>query len=64
MSYESGLREHKSLFYIFIDFRKAYDSVNRGKLVEVLIKYKVNPKIIDLVVQMYERDETIINLGK
>ena len=38
--------------------------MNRGKLIEVLIKYRVNPKIIDLIVQMYEKDETTINLGK
>ena len=38
--------------------------MNRGKLIEVLIKYKVNPKIIDLIVQMYEKDETTIYLGK
>merc|ERR1711874_562785 len=30
----------------------------------ILIKYIVNPKIIDLIVQMYERDETTINLEK
>ena len=33
-------------------------------MIEVLIEYKVNPKIIDMVVQMYEKDETVINLGK
>ena len=38
--------------------------MHRGKLIEVLIKYRVNPKIIDLIVQMYEKDETTINLGK
>ena len=38
--------------------------MNRGKLIEVLIKYKVNPKIIDLIVQLYEKDETTLNLGK
>ena len=64
MSYESRLKEHKNLFYIFIDFKKAYDSVNRGKLIEVLIKYKVNTKIIDMVIQMYENNETTINLGR
>ena len=64
MTFESSLREHKKLFFTFIDFKKAYDSVNRGKLIEVLIKYRVNPKIIDLIVQMYEKDETTVNLDK
>ena len=46
------------------DFKKAYDSIHRGKLIEVLIKFKVNPHIINLIVQMYENDKTTINLGK
>ena len=64
MTFESKKREHKKLYFTFIDFKKAYDSVNRGKLIEVLIRYKVNPKIIDLIVQLYEKDETTLNLGK
>ena len=31
---------------------------------EVLIKFKVNPHIINLIVQMYENDKTTIHLGK
>ena len=63
MTYESKNRKHKALYFTFIDFKKAYDSIHRGKLIEVLIKYKVNPKVIDIIVQMYERDRTTI-LGK
>merc|ERR1711874_790569 len=36
----------------------------RQKLIEVLIGYKINPLIIDLIVQMYQEDCTIIKLGK
>ena len=46
-----------------IDFRKAYDSVDRRELIEVLVKYNVNTKIIDMIVQMYAGDKTIITLG-
>ena len=56
MTFESKKMEHKKLYFTFIDLKKAYDSVNRGKLIEVLIRYKVNPKIIDLIVQLYEKD--------
>merc|ERR1711874_411427 len=38
--------------------KKAYDSI------EVLVKLKINPQIIDLIVQMYEGDSTIIQLGR
>jgi len=64
MIYESTNRKHKALYFTFIDFKKAYDSIHRGKLIEVLIKFKVNPKVIDIIVQMYERDRTTIQLGK
>ena len=64
MTYESKNVKHKALYFTFIDFKKAYDSIHRGKLIEVLIKYKVNPKVIDIIVQMYERDKTTIQLGK
>merc|ERR1711895_307617 len=51
------------LYFVFIDFKKAYDSIDRRKLIEVLIGYKINPKIIDLIVQMYKDDHTIVKLG-
>ena len=34
-----------------IDFKKAYDSMDRRELIKVLIKYGVNTKIIDMIVQ-------------
>ena len=52
------------LYFAFIDFKKAYDSINRKRLIEVLVKFKINPHIIELIVQMYEGDSTIIKLGK
>ena len=64
MTYESQSRKHKSLYFAFIDFKKAYDSINRKRLIEVLVKFKINPQIIDLIVQMYEGDSTIIQLGR
>ena len=54
----------KPLFYSFIDFKKAYDSINREKLIEVLINYNINPYIINMILQMYEGDKTTIHLGK
>merc|ERR1711874_724758 len=54
----------QSLYYAFIDFKKAYYSIYRKKLIEVLVKFKINPQIIDLIVQMYQEDNTVIQLGK
>ena len=63
-NYTGNNRKKKTLYYAFIDFKKAYDSINRGKLIEVLIKYKINPQIIDMIIQMYEGDSTTIQLGR
>jgi len=46
-----------------VDFKKAYDSVNRQKLIEVMAKYEVNTRIIEMIVQMYASDRTTIKLG-
>merc|ERR1711942_367554 len=62
MSYQRR-RGGRPLYLAFIDFKKAYDSIDRKKLIEVLISYKINPMIIDLIVQMYKDDHTIIKLG-
>ena len=45
-----------------MDFKKAYDSIDRGKLVETLVRFKIHPKIIDLMVRVYSGDETIMRL--
>merc|ERR1712179_212032 len=63
MSYEKRGRGGRPLYLAFIDFKKAYDSIDRRKLIEVLVDYKVNPQIIDLIVQMYNEDYTVIQLG-
>merc|ERR1712121_208952 len=63
MTFQKRGKYGKDLYLAFIDFKKAYDSIDRKKLIEVLIEYKINPKIIDLIVQMYRNDYTIIKLG-
>merc|ERR1711888_425731 len=63
MNFEKRGKKGKVLYLAFIDFKKAYDSIDRKKLIEVLIEFKINPKIIDLIVQMYKDDHTIIKLG-
>ena len=62
--YTGNTRKKTGLYFAFIDFKKAYDSVNRKRPIEVLIKYKVNSHIIDMIIQMYKGDSTKIQLGK
>ena len=63
-TYESQRRKHKTLYFAMVDFKKAYDSVDRRKLIEVLAKYEVNINIIEMIVQMYSGDKTTIKLGR
>ena len=54
---------HKLLVLVALDFKKAYDSIDRGKLIETLVKFKINPLIINLVAKVYSGDTTIIRAG-
>merc|ERR1712050_820047 len=63
MTFQKRGKKGKNLYFAFIDFKKAYDSIDRKKLIEVLIDYKINPKMIELIVQMYKDDHTVISLG-
>ena len=58
----TAVGKNKSLYFAIIDFIKAYDSVDRKELIKVLIKYGVNMKVIDMIVQMYAGDKTTITL--
>ena len=64
MTYEKVRKSGHSLFFAFVDFKKAYDSIDRQKLIEVLVSFNINPVIIELIVQMYKEDCTIIKLGR
>ena len=43
-TFDSGRKKHKTLYFATIDFKKAYDSVDRKELIKVLVKYGVNTK--------------------
>ena len=45
---------------IALDFRKAYASIDRGKLIETLVKYKINPLIINMVAKVYIEEEHFV----
>ena len=47
----------KPLFLVAIDFAKAFDSIDRCKIVEILMKYKCNPSIIELIAKVYSGDK-------
>ena len=41
-----------------IDFKKAYESVKREALIEVLMEYEVHPMIIEAIGEIYNGDKT------
>ena len=54
----------KTLFVTGIDYAKAFDSVKRSRLVEVMKKYKIHPDIINSVTAVYREDNTRIKLNE
>ena len=58
-AYEINTTYYKQVIWVALDFKKAYDSIDRGKLIETMVKYKINPKIIDIATKLYSEDETV-----
>ena len=52
------------LFVIAIDFKKAFDSVNRIKLIDTMKKMKINAAVVDLVARLYSEDRMELTLGE
>ena len=49
---------------VALDFKKAFDSVDRKRMVETMIKYRVDPKVIDIIAKVYTGDKTIVRMGE
>ena len=62
-TFESQKAEHKYLYLAMIDFSKAYDSVDRKKMIETMREYRINIRVIEMIVQLYSKDSTTIKLG-
>lgn len=59
---EQSYREKKTLIITSIDYSKAFDSIKRNKIVEILINYKVHPLLISAIVNIYQDDKTLLNI--
>ena len=55
---ESSFKNKKELYVISIDFKKAFDSVDRGRLVMTMMQYKIDSKIVDIIASIYTGDST------
>ena len=61
---ENAFRTKTQLIIIAIDYKKAYDSVDRQAIVDVLKYYKVESRIIDTIVEIYKEDKTEMTIRK
>ena len=60
---EVAWRKKEQLIVMALDFKKAFDSIDRKKLIEVMIEYRINPYVIELVAKIYSNEKTKICIG-
>ena len=61
---EETYRKKEQMVAIAIDFKKAYDSIKRETMVQILKELRIDSKIIDFIVRIYREDSTTIQLEK
>ena len=50
---EGVYSQNRKAIIVFVDFKKAFDSIHRGKMLEILRKYGVPDKLVKAVEQLY-----------
>ena len=55
---------NRLLVMVALDFKKAFDSVERKGMVETMMKYKMDPKVIDIIAKVNTGDRTIVKMGE
>ena len=63
VTFRSRLLACRQLVIVALDFKKAYDSIDRGRLIETLVKFRIHPQVINLIAKVYSGDETVVGLG-
>ena len=59
---ERVYRNRGELYLVSIDFEKAYDSIRREKIIEILKDYRIQGEIIDFISRVYRGDSTVIGM--
>ena len=55
---EESYARREVLVVVAVDFRKAFDSIDRGELIESMIYYKCDPRVIQVIAELYRGDVT------
>merc|ERR1712030_229699 len=61
-AFEPNCKE-EILIFITLDFKKAYDRIDRAELVKIMMHFRLNNQVIQTLISMYDRDTTTIILG-
>ena len=54
----------KVLHFIFLDLRKAYNTVDKKRLLEILEGYGVGPNVLRLLKFYWDNQHCVANCGK
>ena len=55
---------HEPILQVFIDMRKAYDSLDRGRCMEIIRGYGLGPKLQRLIHRLWDKQEVVSKSGK
>ena len=55
---KESFKKKRPLYEISKYLCKAFDSIKRDTLIQVLKKYRIHPNIIDIIAHIYEKDKT------
>ena len=51
---------YETVYQIYLDLRKAYDSIDRGRVMKILEKYKVGKNIRNYVKSVWEKQRFVL----
>ena len=54
---------HKRVYCAFVDYRKAFDSINRPLLWQKLLSYGIKGKMLNVITNMYSKAKSCIQSG-
>jgi sorting nexin-29 len=60
---EKHIEHDSNLYMLFVDFKQAFDSVNRKKLMEAMNKMRITHKIIRMVEIKMNHTKTKVKIG-
>ena len=61
---QESYKMKKELYVISVDLQKAFDSIERGKLIEALMELNIDANIIEVICDIYSHDTTSLYLNQ